>query len=62
MGIEILANKFFDIMVAGGILLLIYSLQSNNSGASGDGWMLIVLAFAGFIFYALIRAGMGRGG
>jgi hypothetical protein len=60
MVIEIFANKFFDILVAGGIILLITSLSSDNSMASSQGWSLIALGFVGFFLYTIIRGGIRR--
>jgi len=48
LGININANKIFDILVAGGLLLLIANSQDN-------GWKLIGLGLLGFFAYVFIK-------
>jgi hypothetical protein len=48
LGINIFANKIFDILVAGGLLLLLANSQDT-------GWRLIGLGVLGFFAYVLIK-------
>jgi len=54
MGININARRIFDILAAGGILLLLTSLGTGQPEAADWGWDLIILATLGFIIYILI--------
>lgn len=55
MSIRISATRFFDILLAGGILVLLLYFSSQNTEARDIGLNLIALAFFGFIFYVLMK-------
>jgi uncharacterized membrane protein len=59
MSIVIRASRFFDIIVAGGLIFLLISLSSGNAEASEWGWDLITLGVVAFFAYLMIKMRSG---
>jgi len=55
MGIDIFANKYIDIMLAGGLMLLLLSFTTGNQEAQKTGFDLIFWSALIFIAYLLIK-------